>query len=905
MDKLLYMFREGRAAMRELLGGKGANLGEMTQLGLPVPPGFTITTDACRFYAKHRRLPDGLMDQVRVAMADLERDLGRRFGDPARPLLVSVRSGAAISMPGMMDTVLNLGLNPDTMRGLIADSGDARFAWDANRRFLTMFGDVVLGIPKARFDKIFNDEKAALEIKLDMHLPAATLEAVCRDYVALIERESGQPFPTEPWRQLEVAIIAVFESWNNERARVYRKKERISDDMGTAVNVQAMVFGNLGADCGTGVAFTRDPATGENKMYGEYLMNAQGEEVVAGLRTPVPIAALAQDAPEIYQEFLDIAGRLERHFRDMMDIEFTIERKRLFILQCRSGKRTGTAAVRMAVEMVGEGLISKDDAIMRVKPDAIDQLLHPRIDEDALKKAGLKPLATGLAASPGAGVGRIVFDADQAVAKVALGEPVILVREETNPDDVKGMLLSRGVLTAHGGKTSHAAVVARGFGIPCVAGAEALVVDPHAGTLTIHGNVLKAGDWLTIDGTAGTVYGERLKLTEAKVSGHFAELMGWCDARKRLGVRTNADNPTDTRHAVELGAEGIGLCRTEHMFFERDRLPIVRQMILAQDEHEREVALDKLQVVQQADFERIFEELGGRPVTIRLIDPPLHEFLPRYEELIRQVTELRLATNVLRGHALEGVLEERQAMLKAVEGMREQNPMLGLRGVRLSIIFPGLVQMQTRAILNAAIRAKKHGHDVEPEIMIPLVGHENELAVVREQLDRVARELLDDAGVEIRYTFGTMIELPRAALTAGPIARHASFFSFGTNDLTQTTFGVSRDDAEEKFLRRYVELGILPFNPFETIDREGVGRLIAIAVKEGREARPDLKCGICGEHGGDPKSIELCHEVGLDYVSCSPYRVPIARLAAAQAAIKVDARAAEARGERAATRSGE
>jgi len=904
MDKLVYDFRDGRADMRDLLGGKGANLGEMTQLGLPVPPGFTITTDACRFYAKHGRAPDGLMEQVRAAMGGLERDLGRRFGAATRPLLVSVRSGAAVSMPGMMDTVLNLGLSPQSVLGLAQDSGDARFAWDANRRFLTMFGDVVLGIPKARFDKIFVEAKQVLGVKLDMELPAERLEAVCGQYHALVEGETGRPFPDDPWQQLEQAILAVFESWENERARVYRKKERIRDDMGTAVNVQAMVFGNLGVDCGTGVAFTRDPATGEAKLYGEYLMNAQGEDVVAGIRTPVPIAALAADAPRVYEEFVGICQRLERHFRDMMDIEFTIERGRLFILQCRSGKLTGAAAVRMAVEMANAGLVTSDEAIVRVKPAAIDQLLHPRIDEEALRLSGARPLASGLAASPGAGVGRIVFDADAAVAKVAAGDPVILVREETNPDDVKGMLVSRGVLTAHGGKTSHAAVVARGFGIPCVAGAEDLVVDAHAGTLTIHGRTLAAGDWLTIDGTAGAVYGERLKLSEAKVSGHFAELMGWCDARRRLGVRMNADNPTDARHGVELGAEGIGLCRTEHMFFEKDRLPIVRQMILAQDEHDREVALDKLQVSQQADFERIFEVLGGRPVTIRLIDPPLHEFLPRFEDLVRQVSELRLAANVLKGHALEGLLEGKQAILKTVEGMREQNPMMGLRGVRLSIIFPGLVAMQTRAILNAAIRVRRHGVHVEPEIMIPLVGHPNELEVVRAQLDEVARAVLADAGVDVKYTFGTMIELPRAALTAGAIARHATFFSFGTNDLTQMTYGFSRDDAEEKFLRRYVEQGILPENPFETLDREGVGRLIALAVEEGRAARPGLKCGICGEHGGDPKSIALCHEVGLDYVSCSPYRVPIARLAAAQAAIAADAKAAAARGERSAMGSG-
>jgi len=632
-------------------------------------------------------------------------------------------------------------------------------------------------------------------------------------------------------------------------------------------------------------------------MYGEYLMNAQGEDVVAGVRTPQPISALKDDNPDAYEAFLQMSAKLELHFKDMMDLEFTIERGKLFMLQCRAGKRTGAAAVRMAVEMVQEGLLTRDEAIARVKPSQLDQLLHPRIDEHAAKD--IKPIAKGLAASPGAGVGRIVFDANTAVKRKEAGEPVILVREETNPDDVKGMLAARAVLTAHGGKTSHAAVVARGFGIPCVSGAEALHIDYQAKTLTVHGQVLHEGDWITVDGTAGLVYSDRLRLVEATVSGHFGELMGWCDQARRLGVRANADNPPDARRAVELGAEGIGLCRTEHMFFERDRLPIVREMILARDEHDRTSALDKLQAVQQHDFERIFEVMAGRPVTIRLLDPPLHEFLPKFEDLIREVTELKLAANVLRGHALEGVLEERMAMFRAVEAMREQNPMLGLRGVRLSLMLPGLVAMQTRAIMRAAVRVKRHGTAVHPEIMIPLVGHVNELRLVREQLEKVVKEVLDDTGVDVPYTFGTMIEVPRAALTAGEIAAEATFFSFGTNDLTQMTYGVSRDDAEQKFLRQYVEQGILPSNPFETLDTIGVGRLMKLAVKEGREVRPDLKCGICGEHGGEPASVAYCHALGLDYVSCSPFRVPIARLAAAQAAV------AEKRGAGADRRSGE
>jgi len=885
-QKMVYSFEEGRASMRALLGGKGANLGEMTALGLPVPAGFTISTDACRAFSATGKLPDGLMDEVRAAVEALEAKTECRFGDAKRPLLVSVRSGAKISMPGMMDTILNLGLDPDRLGALTqvgAVGGEMRFAWDAWRRFLMMFGDVVCGVPRAEFDKIFDGVKQRTGATVDTELSAESLQSIAEAFLALIEQRTGKPLPRDPWRQLEMSIVAVFGSWNNPRAKVYRQKERIADDIGTAVNVQVMVFGNLGPDCGTGVAFTRDPATGDRALYGEYLMNAQGEDVVAGVRTPKPIASLKDDNPAAYESFVAMSQRLEQHFKDMMDIEFTIERGKLFMLQCRAGKRTGPAAVRMAVEMVHEGLLTRDEAIARVKPSQVDQLLHPRLDE--AQTAALTPLATGLSASPGAGVGRIALDSDSAVRRSAAGEAVILVREETNPDDVKGMLAARGVLTAHGGKTSHAAVVARGFGIPCVSGAEALHIDLVARTMTVGERVLTEADWLTIDGTTGAVYGEPLALVEAKVSGYFGELMGWCDEVRRLRVMANADNPNDARRAVELGAEGIGLCRTEHMFFERDRLPIVREMILARDDHDREAALSKLLSVQQADFERIFEVMQGRPLTIRLIDPPLHEFLPSYDELVRVVTELELAVNLLHGHALEAVLAERKAQLAVVESMREQNPMLGLRGVRLSIIFPGLVAMQTRAIMQAAVRVKRHGVEVHPEIMIPLVGHVNELKAVKRQLDEVARSVLAEAGVAIPYAFGTMIEVPRAALTAGEIAGEAEFFSFGTNDLTQMTFGVSRDDAEEKFLKRYVALGILPVNPFETLDRVGVGRLMRLAVTEGRAVRPDLQCGICGEHGGDPQSIAFCHELGLDYVSCSPFRVPIARLAAAQAAL--------------------
>jgi len=885
-EKLIYTFDEADATMLDLLGGKGANLGEMTRLGLPVPPGFTITTGVCAYFAEHGRLPDGLMDEVRSAVAHLERRLERRLGDPERALLLSVRSGSRYSMPGMMDTILNLGLNNDTVHGLARASGDARFAWDANRRFIMMFSDVVLGIPRARFEAIYDECKAALGVKADTAVPASALENVCRDFLAVVLRSNGGGFPSDPWRQLELAIEAVLRSWNNERAKVYRRTEGISESVGTAVNIQAMVFGNLGEDCGTGVAFTRDPSSGENIMYGEYLMNAQGEDVVAGVRTPIPLAGLKRDHPAIYQEFEDIALSLERHYRDMMDLEFTIERGKLWMLQCRVGQRTGEAAVRMAVEMAREGLISEDEAVLRVRPSQLDQLLHPRIDADDLARRGLTPIAHGLPASPGAAVGRLVFDAATAVARHEAGDPVILVREETNPDDVHGLLAAQGVLTARGGKTSHAAVVARGFGIPCVAGCEDLHVDAHERRLEVFGRRLGEGDWVTLDGSLGAVYADRLQLVPAKVTGDFQVLMGWCDARRRLGVRANADNPRDAAQAIEFGAEGIGLCRTEHMFFEVDRLPVVREMILTQDDHRRASALDRLAVVQQTDFEQIFEVMAGRPVTIRLIDPPLHEFLPSFEELVRQVTELSLAANVLHGHALEGVLEEKRAMLKAVEAMRESNPMLGLRGVRLSIMLPGLVAMQTRAIIRAATKVKRRGIDVCPEIMIPLVGHVNELRVVRSQLEEVARAVIEDTGVDIPYSFGTMIEIPRAALTAGQIASEAEFFSFGTNDLTQTVFGFSRDDAEARFLKRYVGQRILDANPFETLDTVGVGRLMAMATEEGRAARPDLKCGICGEHGGDPASIDFCHRLGLDYVSCSPFRVPIARLAAAQSALR-------------------
>ncbi|MFN3730316.1 MAG: pyruvate, phosphate dikinase [Fimbriimonadaceae bacterium] len=886
-EKTVYLFREGNASMKDLLGGKGANLAEMSNIGLPVPPGFTVTTEVCtQYYASGQTLPEGVMDQVRIAMADVERDLGKKFGDPANPLLVSVRSGSRFSMPGMMDTILNLGLNQETLQGLIAQSGNERFVYDANRRFIMMFSSVVLDVDKHHFEEIFDDHKRRKGVKLDTFLTADDLKQICNEFLALVLKKTGSAFPADPWRQLELAIEAVFKSWNNDRAIVYRRREKIPDEIGTAVNIQAMVFGNLGDDCGTGVAFTRDPSTGENILYGEYLMNAQGEDVVAGVRTPVPISELKAQNPAVYDEFVEIGHRLEKHYSDMMDLEFTIERGRLFMLQCRVGKRTGPAAVRMAVEMAGEGLITREEAVQRVKASDLDQLLHPRIDEDYLAEVGLAPVAKGLAASPGAAVGKAVFDADTAEKLGNAGEKVVLVRDETNPDDVHGMLAAQGILTARGGKTSHAAVVARGFGIPCVAGCEAIHVNLEVREFSVGDKVVKEGDVITIDGSTGAVYVEGVRLIEPDVSGYFGTLMEWCDAFRRLRVRTNADNPRDSRQAREFGAEGIGLCRTEHMFFEADRLPIVRDMILAKSDAQREAALQKLLSVQQGDFEGIFEAMEGLPVTIRLIDPPLHEFLPSHEELVRTVTELRIAVQTLGGSSLKDLLSEKEEMLRAVESMKEANPMLGLRGVRLSIVFPGIVEMQTRAIMQAACKLAKRGVSVQPEIMIPLVGHVNELRVVQIQLDEVAKKVIAEQGIDVPYMFGTMIEIPRAALTAGEIAEYAQFFSFGTNDLTQTTFGFSRDDAEGKFLGHYVDKKILASNPFETIDTTGVGRLMRLAVQEGRAVNPLLKCGICGEHGGDPESIAFCDEIGLDYVSCSPFRVPIARLSAAQAALR-------------------
>ena len=880
--KRVYLFEEGSADMRDLLGGKGANLAEMTNIGLPVPPGFTITTDVCRGYMKRQRLPDGLMQEVREKMQIVEGRVGKKFGDPNNPLLVSVRSGAKFSMPGMMDTILNLGLNDATAAGMVKLTKNPRFVYDAYRRFVMMFSDVVMDIPKRLFEERFEALKHRLGVKQDTEVPADALKELVKEFKQLV-RDQGKEFPQDPFQQLEMAIEAVFRSWNNERAVIYREREKIPHDLGTACNVQAMVFGNMGDDSGTGVAFTRDPSTGERALYGEFLPNAQGEDVVAGVRTPLPLSALQERMPEVYQQFLEIAEQLERHYRDMMDLEFTVERGRLWMLQCRVGKRTGRAAVKIAVDMAHEGLIGRDEAILRVQPSHLDQLLHPHLDDAALATGEYPLLAQGLGASPGAASGRAVFDSKRAMEQ-GKTEPVILVRPETNPDDVGGMLASKGILTARGGMTSHAAVVARGFGIPCVAGCEAISVDEHENLFTVEVNgeqiTLREGDFISIDGSTGKVYQGAVPTVAPEMSDELHLLLQWADEFRRLRVRANADNPHDAAKAREFGAEGIGLARTEHMFFGEQRLPIMQEMILVRTEKERRDALSRLLPFQRHDFFEIFEVMRGLPVTIRLIDPPLHEFLPRYEDLIREVAQLEITAPD------SAELAEKRRLLQRVEELHEANPMLGLRGVRLSLLYPEIVEMQVTAILEAAAEAARRGYDPHVEIMIPLVGHVNELKLAREHLERVAKEVMEREAVRVDYKFGTMIEIPRAALTADEIAQYAQFFSFGTNDLTQTTFGYSRDDAEGKFLAYYVEQKILPENPFVTLDRDGVGKLIRMAFDLGRAVRPDLKVGICGEHGGDPDSIAFCHEVGLDYVSCSPFRVPIARLAAAQAALR-------------------
>lgn len=875
--KYIYLFEEGSAEMKNLLGGKGANLAEMTNIGLPVPPGLIITTEACNeFYVQSRQFPPGMEAQVREKIAVLEGKSGKQFGDPANPLLVSVRSGAPISMPGMMDTVLNLGLNDRTVEGLAKAADNRRFALDCYRRFLNMFGDVVLGIEHARFERILEIRKEIMGVKYDHELTAEDLQLVVQEYKQLIERETGRPFPQEPMEQLFMAIYAVFNSWNNDRAIVYRKINKIPDDLGTAVNVQVMVFGNLGDDCGTGVAFTRNPSTGENKLYGEYLINAQGEDVVAGIRTPQSIDKLKEEMSVVYGQFAATCERLEKHYRNMQDIEFTIERGKLYMLQTRTGKRTAQAAVKIAVEMVAEGLISKEEAVLRVEAAQLDQLLHRRIDPNAR----LEVIAKGLPASPGAASGQVVFDADEAEKLGAQGEKLILVRTETTPDDIHGIVAAQGVLTSRGGMTSHAAVVARGMGKPCVSGCEAVRIDYdaqefHAGSL-----VVKKGDLISIDGATGQVMLGRVPMIDPELSDEFQELLQWADGIRSLSVRANADTPEDAAKARSFGAEGIGLTRTEHMFMAQDRLPIVQEMILAGSLEERRAALDKLLPMQQGDFYGILKAMEGLPVTIRLLDPPLHEFLPNAEELLVEITRLRLTGGDPAG------LRAKEALLKKVRALSEFNPMLGHRGCRLGITFPEVYAMQARAIFQATVQLVKEGRQVIPEVEIPLVGEVKELAILRRVVEEEAEKVIAESGVKFAYSVGTMIEIPRAALLADEIAQEAEFFSFGTNDLTQTTFGFSRDDAEGKFLHEYVEKKILPDDPFVVLDRRGVGKLMRMAVELGRQAKPDLFIGICGEHGGEPDSIEFCHQIGLNYVSCSPYRVPIARLAAAQAKVK-------------------
>ena len=873
--KWIYLFSEGSKDLRDLLGGKGAGVAEMTRAGMPVPPGFTITTEACRaYYAGGRQVPDGLWEQAESALAQVEEQTGKRLGDPQNPLLVSVRSGAKFSMPGMMDTVLNLGLNAQTLEGLQALTGDQRFALDAYRRFVQMFGKIVKGIDGDLFEEALHAAKERAGVKTDPELSPAQLSELVDEFKAIYKKETGEEFPDDPKQQLRAAIEAVFASWNTPRAVAYRRLEKIPNDLGTAVNVQMMAFGNMGEGSGTGVAFTRNPITGEKELYGDFLSNAQGEDVVAGIRDTEPIAALRQHMPEVYAQFQDYAKKLEEHYRDVQDLEFTIERGKLYMLQTRSAKRTGEAAINIAVDLVNEGLISKEEAVARVEPRQLEQLLHPRVDPNAQAV----PIGRGVPASPGAATGQAVFDADTAEEWGKEGRAVILVRIDTNPNDVHGMIAARGILTSTGGTASHAALVARGMGRPCIVGANGILVDLKNRQFSANGVTVKEGEEITIDGTTGNVFQGKVPTIEPKPSSNFQALLGWADEVRRLEVWANADYPRDALKARENGAQGIGLCRTEHMFMEEERLPVVRAMIMAETTEERERQLERLLPIQRGDFEGILEAMQGLPVVIRLIDPPLHEFLPNYEDLVAETTELRITAKD------PGRLAELEKLKERVEQLREANPMLGLRGVRLSILYPEITRMQVRAIIEAACSLRKRGVDARPEIMIPLVGILAELEAVKGELEPVAKAVQEEQGVEVPYKFGTMIELPRAALVAGEIAKEAEFFSFGTNDLTQTTFGFSRDDAEGKFIVRYLEQKILPANPFESIDRAGVGRLMGIAVQEGRAARPDLEIGICGEHGGDPDSIQLCHALGLDYVSCSPYRVPVARLAAAQAA---------------------
>lgn len=877
-EKYVYFFGEGSKDMAGLLGGKGANLAEMTKMKIPVPPGFTVTTRAClEFYKNNQRIPEKIREQIESAFSRLEELMKAKFGSPEKPLLVSVRSGAPVSMPGMMDTILNLGLNDEVVRGLVRLTKDERMAYDSYRRLIQMFGNVVMGVKKEAFEEIIEEVKRPLGIKLDIELDADSFKRIIIKFKHLIRQKVGQEFPQEPAVQLERACEAVFKSWHNPRAKTYRELHGIPDDLGTAVNIQVMVFGNMGDDSGTGVLFSRDPATGKNELFGEFLVNAQGEDVVAGVRTPMGFKALEERFPAAFQKLTRISKKLEKHYKDMQDIEFTIQKRKLYVLQTRNGKRTAQAAVKIVVDMVKEGLLNKEEALLKINPEQIDQLLHPIIDPKDRDK--VKVIAKGLAASPGAASGQIVFTADEA-EKLGEKEPVILVRTETCPDDIHGMAKAQGILTSRGGMTSHAAVVARGMGKTCVAGCEALQINEKENIIKVGDLTLRKGDWVTICGSTGEVMAGKVPTVQPTPSREFSKLMSWADKARRLRVRANADYPRDARIAREWGAEGIGLCRTEHMFFEEDRLPLMRKMILAENAVERKKALEKLLPLQKNDFVGLFKEMRGLPVTIRLLDPPLHEFLPRVEELLVEVTKLKATKKKIKS------LAQKEALLRKVRNLHEMNPMLGHRGCRLAITYPEIVEMQTRAIFEAAVEVAKEGIKVLPEVMIPVVGIAQEVKLIKEQIVKIATEIIKSAGVKVKYTVGTMMELPRACLIADKIAKEASFFSFGTNDLTQTTFGFSRDDAEGKFIVEYINKGILAENPFQVLDKDGVGALIKMSVEKGRLVNPNLKIGICGEHGGEPKSIAFCHSAELDYVSCSPYRVPIARLAAAQAAVE-------------------
>ena len=869
--KYVYSFNEGSKEMKSLLGGKGANLAEMTRIGLPVPLGFTITTQACNdYYENNKTIKQEIIDQIEEKLSSLEKDLNKQLGSEENPLLVSVRSGAVISMPGMMDTILNLGLNDKTVIALAKATNNERFAYDSYRRFIQMFSDVAMEVPKYKFENVLDNYKEENNFKFDTDLTCEHLKSIVEEYKAIYKKEVGEDFPQDPKKQLMLAVEAVFKSWNNPRAIVYRRLNDIDNNLGTAVNIQSMVFGNMGDTSGTGVAFTRDPATGENKLLGEYLINAQGEDVVAGIRTPQPIDTLKEVMPEIYKQFIDTVKTLEHHYKDMQDVEFTIENGRLFFLQTRNGKRTAASAINVAVDLVEEGLITKEEAIMRIEPKQLDQLLHPKFEDKALKEATV--LTKGLPASPGAGSGKIYFSAEDALEASKTGEKVILVRQETSPEDIEGMVCSEGILTARGGMTSHAAVVARGMGKCCVAGCGEIKVDEVAKEVRKDNLVLKEGDFISLDGSTGIVYLGDVAKSKAAMTGNFEKLMNWVDETRNMKVRTNADNPRDAKAAVDFGAEGIGLCRTEHMFFDEDRIPAVRKMILSNTVEDRVEALDKLLPMQQQDFVDIYKVMGDRPVNIRLLDPPLHEFLPHDDETINELAkDMNIPAKEIR---------------KRIVDLSEFNPMLGHRGCRLAVTYPEIAVMQTKAIINAAIEVNKYGLNVQPEIMIPLVGAINEFRNVKNTIVETANKIIEENNVDLKYTVGTMIEIPRACLIADEIAREADFFSFGTNDLTQMTFGYSRDDAG-KFLNEYVDKEILEKDPFQTLDQDGVGKLVKMAATLARQEKGDnIKLGICGEHGGDPSSVEFCYKTGLNYVSCSPYRIPIARLAAAQATIK-------------------